>query len=103
MADSDKERLDRQLRRFERRLPDFISRYIRWLRKPSSRWIRIPLAIVFICGGLFGFLPVLGLWMLPLGFLLLAQDVRFLRKPTSRALVCLERCWVKWKVQRRRR
>ena len=103
MADRDKEKLDRQFRRFERRLPVSISRFIRRLREPSSRWVRIPLAIVLICGGFFGFLPVLGLWMLPLGFLLLAQDLPFLRKPTRRALVCLERCWVKWKVQRRRR
>jgi hypothetical protein len=103
MADRDKEKLDRQLGRFERRLPDSISRLIRWLREPSSRWVRIPLAIVLICGGLFGFLPVLGLWMLPLGFLLLAQDLPFLRKPTRRALVCLERCWDKWKMQRRGR
>jgi hypothetical protein len=103
MADRDKESLDRQFERFKRRLPDSISRFIQWLWEPSSRWVRIPLAIVFICGGLFGFLPVLGLWMLPLGFLLLAQDLPFLRKPTRRALVCLERCRVKWKRRRRRR
>ena len=82
MADRDKEKLDRQFGRFESRLPDSISRFIRWLREASSRWVRIPLAIVLICGGLFGFLPVLGLWMLPLGFLLLAEDLPFLRKPT---------------------
>jgi hypothetical protein len=103
MADRDKEWSDRQFGRFERRLPDPISRFIRWLRKPSSRWVRIPLAVVLVCGGLFGFLPALGLWMLPLGFLLLAQDLPFLRKPTRQALVCLERCWVKWKIKRRGR
>jgi hypothetical protein len=59
------------------------------------------MAIVLICGGLFGFLPVLGLWMLPLGFLLLAQDLRFLRRPTGWALVWLERRWVRWKVRHR--
>jgi hypothetical protein len=95
MADRDKEKLDRQVGRLEKKLPDALSRIIRRLREPSARWVRIPLAIVFICGGLFGFLPVLGLWMLPLGVLLLAQDLTFLRKPTRRALVWLERRWVR--------
>ena len=103
MADRDKERLERQFRRFKSRLPHSISRFMQWLSEPSSRWVRIPLAIVLICGGLFGFLPALGLWMLPLGFLFLAQDLPFLRRPTRRALVCLERCRVKWKMQRRGR
>jgi hypothetical protein len=34
---------------------------------------RIPLAILLIFGGIFSFLPVLGLWMLPLGLVLFAQ------------------------------
>ena len=31
-------------------------------------------------GGIFSFLPLLGVWMLPLGLLLIAQDVPFLQK-----------------------
>ena len=31
----------------------------------------------------FWFLPVLGLWMLPFGLLLIAYDVPFLRKPVG--------------------
>jgi hypothetical protein len=101
MSDRDKERLDRQFGRLEKKLPDPLSRMIRRLREPSAAWVRIPVAIVLICGGLFGFLPVLGLWMLPLGFLLLAQDLPFLRRPTRWALGWLERRWVSWKVRRR--
>jgi hypothetical protein len=103
MADRDEQRLERQFQRFKRRLPGSISRFMQCLSAPSSRWVRLPVAVVLICGGLFGFLPALGLWMLPLGFLLLAQDLPFLRKPTRQALVCLERCWVKWKIKRRGR
>jgi hypothetical protein len=39
---------------------------------------RIPLAILLIFGGIFSLLPVLGLWMLPLGLVLFAQDLPFL-------------------------
>ena len=39
--------------------------------------------------------------MLPVGLLLIAQDVPFLRKPVGRAMVWLERKWValrrRWK------
>jgi hypothetical protein len=54
-------------------------------------------AILLIIGGLLSFLPILGLWMVPLGALLLAQDIPFLRRPVGRALVWLQRQWIKWK------
>ena len=51
----------------------------------SNRWrlLRIPLALILILGGLVSFLPVLGVWMLPLGLLILSIDfppVRRLRR-----------------------
>jgi hypothetical protein len=58
---------------------------------PSSRWVRLPIAILLIVAGVFSFLPVLGLWMLPLGLMLLAADVPFLKRPMGLALVWLER------------
>ena len=69
-------------------------RFVGWLRKPSSRYARIPLAILLIVGGVFSFLPVLGLWMLPLGLLLFAQDVPLLQKPMARTLGWIERKWI---------
>jgi hypothetical protein len=36
--------------------------------------------------GIFSFLPVLGLWMRPLGLLLFAQGLPVLQKPTARML-----------------
>jgi hypothetical protein len=97
VADRDHERLDRQLDRLENELPESASGFLRWLREPSSRWVRIPMGILLIVGGLLSFLPILGLWMVPLGALLLAQDIPFLRRPVGRALVWLERQWIKWK------
>ena len=48
-------------------------------------------------GGVVGFLPVVGFCMVPLGALLLAQDVPFLQRPILRLLTWLERKWIKWK------
>jgi hypothetical protein len=42
--------------------------------------IRGLLGIVLIVGGIFGFLPVLGFWMVPLGVALLATDIPPLRR-----------------------
>jgi hypothetical protein len=96
-ADRDAERLDRRFDRLERELPDPASGFVRWLREPSFRWVRIPLGILLIIGGFLSILPILGIWMVPLGALLLAQDVPFLRRPVGRAMVWLERQWLKWK------
>jgi len=99
----DEARLNRQLDRFERHLPRRAGRSIRWLREPSARWVRIPVGLLLIAGGVFSILPLLGVWMLPLGLLLLAQDLPFLRRPMRRALLWVERRWVRWKRSRRRR
>ena len=73
--------LNRYFKMIDRRVPTSVSKFIRWLRMPSSFAVRLIIAILLVLGGVFGFLPVLGVWMLPLGLLLIAQDVPFLRKP----------------------
>ena len=47
---------------------------------PKSRPIRVGLGIVLVACGLLGFLPVLGFWMLPLGFLVLSVDIPIVRR-----------------------
>lgn len=55
---------------------------------PGNLVLRIALGLVLIAGGLLGFLPVLGFWMLPLGLLVLSIDFppirRFRRYATVR-------------------
>jgi hypothetical protein len=85
--------LDRELDRLERKLPPRIGRFIRWVRQPSARWVRWPLAVILIVGGIFGILPVLGLWMLPLGLVLIAQDIPFLRGPLGRLVAWINDRW----------
>jgi hypothetical protein len=86
-------KLDRHFAWFEEKLPAGPARFVNWLRQPSSRLARIPLAALLILGGIFSFLPVLGLWMLPLGLLLFAQDVPMLQPPLIRLLAWVERKW----------
>ncbi|MEQ8256018.1 MAG: hypothetical protein RH980_08185 [Roseovarius confluentis] len=48
--------------------------------------LRLVLGILLIIGGIFGFLPVLGFWMIPLGVTVAALDVTPLwRRLTGRA------------------
>jgi hypothetical protein len=103
VTDKNERRLDHWFRRIENALPNFGARSLRWLREPSSRWVRIPAGVLLIIVGLFGFLPVLGFWMVPLGILLLVQDIPFLRRPTERTLAWLERGWTTLKRRFRRR
>jgi hypothetical protein len=89
----------------EQEVPDRVARAIRWLRDPNSRWIRLPVGILLIIGGLLWFLPVLGIELLPIGLLLIAEDVPFLRKPVARLMIWVERKWVAlrrwWKKKRK--
>jgi hypothetical protein len=100
MVDREHARFNRQFDRIGRRFPATI-RFLHWIRKPTVRLVRIPLAILLILGGIFSILPVLGIWMLPLGLLLLALDVPFLRRPLVGALLWTERKWTGWKRKRR--
>lgn len=80
-------------RRFQRQF-DALGRLVPALRGPMSTlrrdsWfpVRFPIALLMIAGGVFSFLPVLGLWMLPLGLLLLAVDLPILRGPISAIII----------------
>ncbi len=86
--------LDRHFDWFESKLPQRFASFLSWVRKPSSRLVRLPLALLLMVGGIFSVLPVLGLWMLPLGLLLVAQDIPPLQKPIARLLGWMERKWI---------
>jgi hypothetical protein len=47
---------------------------------PSSRPLRIALGIALCIGGLLGFLPILGFWMVPLGLVVLSVDLPPIRR-----------------------
>ena len=78
------------------RLPERWGAAVHWLRHPAARWARIPAGILLIIGGCLFILPILGLWMIPLGLFLLAEDVPVLHRLRSRLLVWIERRLPHW-------
>jgi hypothetical protein len=78
------------------RLPSRLGGTVSYLLKPSSRWVRLPAGALLIVGGVLSFLPVLGIWMLPLGLALLAEDVPALRSSRSKVLDWIERRKPHW-------
>ena len=59
----------------------------RTVNLPGNRIARMTLGIALILGGLVGFLPVLGFWMIPLGLLVLSVDMPSVRRWRRRMLV----------------
>jgi hypothetical protein len=100
--DEGKEVLNRAFEGLERETPDAVSRAIRWLRDPKSRWIRLPIGALFILASFFWFLPVLGIEFLPIGLLLVAQDVPFLRRHVGKMMLWLEDRWLSLRRRFRR-
>ena len=104
--DRGQELLDRAFDRLEQETPDRVTKAIRWVRDPKSRWVRLTLGVLLIVASFFWFLPVVGIELLPIGLLLIAQDVPFLRKPVARLMLWLEDRWValrRWFKRRRSR
>ncbi len=61
--------LKRRLRRFQA-----------WVRLRIPYGFRLVLGVVLILLGLVGFLPILGFWMIPLGFAIAALDIKPMRR-----------------------
>ena len=53
-----------------------IKRFLVWVRANLPPGMRLLLGLLLIAGGVLGFLPVLGFWMLPLGIAVAALDVK---------------------------
>jgi 4-alpha-glucanotransferase len=100
MAETDAEKLDTIIEKYDGKMPRPIGRFVHWLRKPESRWIRLVAGVLFVILGCVGFLPVLGFWMVPLGFILLAQDIPILRRPTLAAITWVDKKVTDWRNRR---
>lgn len=83
-------------------LPDRARATVDWLREPSRSLIRVGAALLFIIGGLLSILPVLGLWMLPVGLALLSQDLQVIKAPLERAACWIEDSWTSLTARWRR-
>lgn len=80
-----------------RYLPARFCRFVIWLRRPSRLLARIAISLLLVLGGLLSLLPVLGLWMLPLGLIIMSQDLPVLQRPLLRTFRWADRRWSAWR------
>lgn len=66
---------------------------------PQSRRMRIVIGILLVILGCFGFLPILGFWMIPLGLLILSYEFPTVRRWRRRTEVW----WAERRGRRRAR
>ena len=64
---------------------------------PGHPLLRVGFGVLLIIGGLLGFLPILGFWMIPLGLVVLSVDLppvrRFRRNATVKIGYWLHKRW----------
>ena len=88
----DEERVERLIHL----LPGRVQATTRWLRRPSSRWVRVIAGPILVGGSFLSILPLFGMWMLPLGVLLMAEDLPPLRRARDHILDRIERHRPHW-------
>lgn len=66
------------------------------IRLPEFRVARIAIGGGLMVGGVLGFLPILGFWMVPLGLLVLSVDLPAVRHQRRRLAVR----WGRWRQSR---
>jgi hypothetical protein len=88
---------NQEMDRFQDHMPAWVGHNLKRLRGKHAVWVRVPAGVALIGGGVLSFLPVLGIWMLPVGFALLAQDIPVMRRPMARLLHFTNR-----KIERRK-
>ena len=47
---------------------------------PQSKPVRVGIGVLLVAGGIVGFLPILGFWMVPLGLFVLSVDLPIVRR-----------------------
>jgi len=99
MAEHQKRRLDRQFQAMALSFP-VLAPLIAAIQGRRGMLFRLPLGVCLVIGGMLGFLPVLGFWMIPLGFLILAIDLPALRPVVSAAIIRVRR---RWQTRKRKR
>ena len=90
------ERHDAQIRRQIEALgrdAPALSGFLHSVLRGRLRWVRVPLGVLLVAGGFLAILPVFGLWMIPLGLLLLSLDVPALQPAMLSLLIRGRRWW----------
>jgi hypothetical protein len=75
------------------KLPRQVQAGVKWLRYPPRKAVRLLVSAFLILGGILSILPVLGLWMLPLGLALMSDDIPWLKVWLEHAAQWIGRMW----------
>lgn len=67
--------------------PRTIRLFGREFAMPRSRGMRIGIGVLLVLGGIVGFLPVLGFWMIPLGIIVLSYEIAHVRRLRRKMVV----------------
>ncbi len=78
------------MHKLRRRIARYSHRTLRWGRDHAPPGVRSGIGTLLMVGGVFGFLPVLGFWMLPLGVAFIALDIPPARRRLDRWLARME-------------
>ena len=72
------------------RLPPRIAQAVHKLRNARPAWLRLVAAALLMLGGLLWFLPLVGIWMLPLGLILVADQFPGTKRLLVKFLIRIE-------------
>jgi hypothetical protein len=73
----------------KRRIAEITFRLLRWANDRLPPGIRAFVGVLFTLGGIVGFLPVLGFWMLPLGVAIISLDIPPMRRRIHKWMIRL--------------
>jgi hypothetical protein len=80
-------RARRRARHWKHRLVITTYRTLRWAQRYLPPGVRTLVGVALMAGGVLGFLPILGFWMLPLGIAIASLDFPPLRRRLERWLI----------------
>jgi hypothetical protein len=75
-----------RIHRFWKRTLAVVNRFAVWSDRHLPPGVRAGLGVLAMVGGVVGFLPIVGFWMLPLGIVLIALDIPPFRRRVLRWL-----------------
>ena|SRR5207248_2788795 len=75
-----------EIDRLQNHIPRLVGHNLNRLRGKRALWLRVLTGVALIAAWCFFPLPIVGIWMLPVGLALLAQDIPMMRSPMARFL-----------------
>ena len=75
-----------EMNRLQNHIPTWVGHNLNRLRGKRAIWVRVLTGVALIVAWGFLPLPLVGIWMLPVGLVLLAHDIPIVRAPIARLL-----------------